>query len=106
MRTVPPFPGNTKESLEAWHEAALRNSEDSLRQLRALTPSEADRDEFDRAFTLMERQTEILRQIEATAAASDLKLVEKLIRDRIDATHAKDGVAYDVFGSCPVALPA
>lgn len=103
--------------LAAWSRAAARASEQAVTRLRALprpTPGDAN---LGRLLRLIERHVDVLRGIGAAASAGERARATELSDDRIDLTHAKDGLAYELaerwgivstqeLQSCPVSLPA
>jgi hypothetical protein len=95
---------STLEDRAAFSEAAVRFSEEALAELRALPASETDRTALKRAFSLLERQVDLERQMAAAASAGDHARWQSLAYKRVAATRASDGLGY--FWGCPVALPA
>jgi hypothetical protein len=98
------------EDQAAWYETAVRFSEEVLAELRALTPPPADRAMFYLFYSLLEQQTDALRQAAAAASAGDTARAALLGAERTHLTHQKDEFA-DYWGgprlqSCPVGLPA
>ena len=62
-------------------------------------------DDINRLVTLMQEETNLNRQIAAAAAADDQAAVDTLTGQRVDATHAKDGLAFSIgyaVYACPV----
>jgi hypothetical protein len=95
---------STLESRAAFSEAAVRFSEEALAELRALPAPDTDRTGLKRAFSLLERQVELERQMAAAASAGNRDRYESLANKRVAVTHGSDGLGY--FWGCPVALPA
>jgi hypothetical protein len=96
----------TLQKEAAWSETAARISEEALVELRALSPPEADQGRFHEILSLMQQQTDVLRQIAEAATAGDAELVQTLSHERVDLTHRKDAIAGPDLGYCPVGLPA
>jgi hypothetical protein len=98
------------EDEAAWNETAVRFSEEVLAELRALTPPEADRARFYQFYSLLEQQTDALRQAAAAAFAGDTARAALLGYERVHLTHQKDAFAGVLSApglqSCPVGLPA
>lgn len=88
----------------ATYQIAHRISAEALAKLRALSPSESGR--LDEIFSLMEQQTDVLGQIADAASAGDSALVDSMIRELVDLTHAKDNRGGPDFWNCPISLPA
>jgi hypothetical protein len=96
-----------------WSEAAARISEEALADLRALRPPKADRARVNTIYSLMERRTDVLRQV---ASARDVRRVHMLWEKSIRLTHQKDALVYrlaalwgappDALFGCPMSLPA
>jgi hypothetical protein len=105
-------PGNEVEGV--WRETAALASAQALTELRSLHPPENSA--VIEMLSLMERQTDVLRQIALAASAGDTARVRRLSGERIRLTHQKDGVAYGLarlwgvspsrLQGCPVSLPA
>jgi hypothetical protein len=108
--------GTPVEQEAAWNEAAARASERALTKLRALSPPKADRDPINEVISLMQLQTNVLRQAAAEGSAGHARAARLLGLKRIDLTHQKDGFAHrlgllwgvspDPLSGCPVSLPA
>lgn len=107
----------TELELEAaWSKAAARASEEGLTKLRALPPPEADRTRVKQVLSLMEQQTDVLRQLAAAASAGDTARVRMLSDRRVRLTHQRDGLVFRLallwgvsakaLSGCPVSLPA
>jgi len=100
----------------AWGKAAARASEEALTKLRALPPPEADRARVKQVLSLMEQQTDVLRQLAAAASAGDTARVGMLHDKRVRLTHEKNGfvfrlalrwgVSAEALSGCPVSLPS
>jgi hypothetical protein len=111
-----PALGADLEAEATWSKAAARASEEALASLRALRPPKADRARVNRIYALMERQTDLLRQLAAAASAGERARVNELGQERIRATHRKDELALglallwdappEALYGCPVSLPA
>jgi hypothetical protein len=97
--------GAELEVAAAWSEAAARFSEEALEELRALHAPKAHRAHLNEFYSLLELQTDVLRQIAAAASAGDSARAEALGWERVDLTHQKDALEPRLQG-CPVALPA
>ena len=97
--------GTELEVAAAWSEAAARFSEEALAELRALPPPKAHRARLNEFYSLLEKQTDVLRQVAAAASAGDTARVETLGLERIRLTHQKDSLEPGLQW-CPVALPA
>jgi hypothetical protein len=93
------------QSVADWHDAQTRYADRVIAELTTLPVPELIADDVGRFFTLMEEETELNRQIAAAAAANDQSAVDTLTRRRVDATHAKDGLAFRIgyaLWTCPV----
>src|SRR5262245_34001662 len=108
--------GAEMESRAAWHEAAARADERSVRALRTLVPPEADRALVDRWLAAAEDEVYLLRQTATAASAGEIKRSQVLSDRRVDATHYRDGFSGrlstrwhldpEFLWSCPLALYA
>jgi hypothetical protein len=104
------------EETAVWSKAAARASRGALTELRALRAPTADRAWVTEIYSLMERQTHVLRQLAASASAGEATRVQMLSQKRIRLTHQKDGlvrrltslsgVPPDALYGCPISLPA
>lgn len=92
-----------------WHNLAVYHSEVALASLVAESRPPAAGAEFDEFFSLVEAETQVLREIAAAAAAGNLEQYESLLGERIDATHRKGDVASELgywLWACPIELPS
>jgi len=93
------------QSLAEWHETRARHADLVMARLRDLAVPDQIADSVERLFVLMEDENDLTRQVAAAARAGDQQSVDKLIGERVDATHGKDhlafGIGYDIW-SCPV----
>ena len=93
------------ESVATWHHAQTRYADRVIAELSTLPVPELIADDIDRFVTLMQQETDLNRQVAAAAAAGDQSAVDTLTGQRVDATHAKDGLAFGIGYSlyaCPV----
>ena len=86
--------------------AAVRFSETLLAKLRALTPPEADRDQIDPIYLVVEEEIDLERRA-AAASAGNTARVLMLTEERVGLTHSRDSMAGAFgFQECPLGLPA
>ena len=93
------------QSVADWHEAQARHADDVIARLRALAVPEEIADSVDRFLVLAKEETDLNRQVASAAKAGDQATVDALTGQRIDATHAKDGIAFSIgyaLWTCPV----
>jgi hypothetical protein len=102
---VPGLDATDLEVTAAWSLAAARFSEEALAELRALPPPKAHRARLNEFYSLLEQQTDVLRQAAAAASAGDTARVGTLELERIRLTHQKDALEPGLQW-CPVSLPA
>jgi hypothetical protein len=95
----------TLELEAAWSDAAADYAEESLGALRSLATPDSERDRFNELLALMERQSDVLRQIENAASGGDNELVGSLMDESVDLTHRKDDLGGPDFWECPINLP-
>lgn len=92
-----------------WHNAAVHHSQAALVSLLAEPRPPGAGADFDEFFSLIEAETQVLREVTAAAAAGNLRQYESLLGDRISATHAKGDVASGLgywLWACPIELPS
>jgi hypothetical protein len=93
------------EDLAVWSAAAARHSEEALAELYTLPPPRTEQARLLKFYSILERQTDVLRRQAAAAAAGAAARVERLGRRRVELTHEKDSVMFSLQ-RCPVPLPA
>lgn len=91
------------EDVAAFHEVAVRFSEETLSKLRALREPKAGRATLRNDLVLREQEIDLMRKIVDAAAAGDAARAEELGRERVELTHRRG--AY-LPSKCPVDLPA
>ena len=95
-------PGMTLEEVGALSETAVRFSQEALVELRTLVPPETDRAGINEFYSLLEQQTEVLRQVAVMAAAGDAARALMLWEEHRRLAAQADALGYGPW--CPVAL--